>query len=212
MGTSLRLACLLLPLLMIGCGGSSGTRVDRIEAAPTVSKSYEKVLVFVVSAKQTVRDVVERQIVAEMNESEFESGRFGMANADVPWEDAEQLQTLVAKSAVAGQYDGVLVVSLMSKDREARYVPEQVVYQPITTSVGPLASTTYMDTTVVPQTYQESTSYVLKSTLFDTESTNPVWQMYSTTVDPESLDKAAKEFGEAVVSALRKTLPRPAEE
>lgn len=212
MGTISRLACLLIPLFMIGCGGASSTRVERIEAAPTVSKAYEKVLVFVVSARQNVRDVVESQIVAEMNDSEFQAGRFGMANADIPWEDADQLEVMVADSAAAGQYDGVLVVSLMSKDRKSTFVPEQVVYQPITTSVGPLATTTYMDTTVVPQTMKETTNYVLKSTMFDTESTNPVWQMYSSTVDPESLDKAAEEFGEVVVKALRNTLPRPADE
>ncbi|QSP94101.1 hypothetical protein LPB19_12995 [Marinobacter salinisoli] len=186
--------------------------MDRIEAAPTVDKNYEKVLVFVVSAKQNVRDVVETKIVTKMNESEFQSARFGMANSDVPWEDEEELGALVAENASAGQYDGVLVISLMSKDRDARYVPEQVVYQPITTSVGPLASTTYMDTTVVPKSYEETTNYVLKSTLFDTETTNPVWQMYSTTVDPDSLGKAAEDFGEAVVKALRKTLPQPGKE
>ncbi|MBW0145998.1 hypothetical protein [Marinobacter arenosus] len=207
----LRVAYLCLIALFAGCAGST-TEVQRIEAVPEVDKTYKRILVFAVTKKEQIRVAVESELVSELNKSEFEASRFEEPNANIPWEDPGAIQQLVAEEARSGDYDGVLVVSLIRKNRESRYVPEQVVYQPIVTSIGPLASTTYMDTTVVPPSYQETVNYVLKSTLFDTVSTNPVWQLYSKTVNPDSLDAAAKDFGKVVVKALRKTLPHAAEE
>lgn len=207
----LRIAFLCLFALLAGCAGST-TEVQRIEAVPEVDKSYKRILVFAVTKKEQVRAAVESALVSELNKSEFEASRFEESNGDIPWDDPDAIQDLVAEDARTGNYDGVLVVSLIRKNRESRYVPEQVVYQPIVTSVGPLASTTYMDTTVVPPSYEEEINYVLKSTLFDSVSSNPVWQLYSKTVNPESLYAAAKDFGKVVVKALRKTLPHAAEE
>lgn len=202
----LRYASLFFLALLAGCSGPS-TKVERIEAVPEIDKNYERVLVFAVTPKERIRDAVENQLVVELNKSEFEASRFDEPNSSIPWENPSELQEMVAADARSGDYDGVLVVSLVRKNRESRYVPEQVVYQPIVTSIGPLASTTYMDTTVIPPSYEETINYVLKSTLFDTDSGNPVWQLYSSTVNPESLDAAAKDFGAVVVNALRKTLP-----
>lgn len=206
----LRIACLFIVALLAGCAGSS-TEVERIEAVPDIDKTYERILVFAVTQKEQVRTAIETELVAELNASEFEASRFEQPNSDIPWDDPADLQRVIAEDARNGNYDGVLVVSLIRKNRDSRYVPEQVVYQPIVTSIGPLASTTYMDTTVVPPSYEETVNYALKSTLFDSASSNPVWQLYSTTVNPESLDSAAKDFGEVVVKALRKTLPHAAE-
>ncbi|MBW7469594.1 hypothetical protein QQF73_10940 [Marinobacter sp. M216] len=207
----LKIAYLFIVALLAGCAGSI-TEVQRIEAVPEVDKTYKRILVFAVTQKERVRAAVESELVAEMNKSEFEASRFQEPNAAVPWENPSELQKLVAEDAREGGYDGVLVVSLIRKNRESRYVPEQVVYQPIVTSIGPLASTTYMDTTVVPPSFEETTNYVLKSTLFDSVSGNPVWQLYSNTVNPDSLDAAARDFGKVVVKALRKTLPHAAEQ
>lgn len=202
----LRYACLFFAAALVGCSGSS-TKVERIEAVPEVDKSYKHLLVFAVTPKEDVRDAVETHLVAELNASEFEASRFEQSNASLPWEQPDALQQRVSEDAKNGNYDGVLVVSLIRKNRESRYVPEQVIYQPIVTSIGPMASTTYMDTTVVPPSMEETTSYVLKSTLFDTDTANPIWQLYSSTVNPDSLEDAARDFGAVVVKALRKTLP-----
>lgn len=206
----LRVAYLCLIALLAGCAGST-TEVQRIEAVPKVDKTYKRILVFAITKKEQVRVAIESELVSELNRSNFEASRFEEPSADIPWDNPSELQDLVVEDAISGEYDGVLVVSLVRKNRESRYVPEQVVYQPIVTSLGPLASTTYMDTTVIPPSYEEDINYVLKSTLFDTVSTNPVWQLYSKTVNPDSLDKAAKDYGKVVVKALRKTLPHAAE-
>ncbi|MBK1874875.1 MULTISPECIES: hypothetical protein [Marinobacter] len=192
--------------LLAGCA-SSGTKVERIDAVSEVDKDYKRVMVFAVTEKEHNRSAIEAELVAELNKSDFKASRFAMSNSDIPWGDPTRLQNLVAEDARAGNYDGVLVVSLVSKQRESRYVPEQVNYQPIVTSFGPLAASTYMQTTVAPADYEETTTYALKSTLFDTDSAKPVWQLYSSTVDPTSIDSAAKDFGAVIVKALEKTLP-----
>ncbi len=202
----MKYVCLFIAALLAGCA-SSGTKVERIDAVSEVDKNYSRVLVFAVTEKEHNRTAIETELVAELNKNEFKASRFGMSNSDIPWGDPTRLQKLVAEDARNGGYDGVLVVSLISKHRESRYVPEQVIYQPVVTSIGPLASTTYMQTTVVPADYEETTNYALKSTLFDTDSAKPVWQLYSSTVDPQSVDVAAKDFGKVIVKALGKTLP-----
>ncbi|MDO6442123.1 hypothetical protein [Marinobacter sp. 2_MG-2023] len=198
--------CFFFAAILAGCA-SSGTKVERIDAVAEVDKNYSRVLVFAVTQKEHNRSAIETELVAELNKHEFEASRFEMQNSEIPWGDPTRLQNLIAEDARSGEYDGVLVVSLISKHRESRYVPEQVIHQPVVTSVGPLASTTYMETTVVPADYEETISYALKSTLFDTDSAKPVWQLYSSTVDPKSIDVAAKDFGKVIVKALRKTLP-----
>jgi hypothetical protein len=203
----MKYVCFFIASLLAGCA-SSGTKIERIDAASEVDKNYNRVLVFAVTPKEYVRSTIEAQLVAELNKRKFEASRFQMLNSAIPWGDPTKLQALISEDAISGGYDGVLVVSLIRKQRESRYVPEQVIYQPVVTSIGPLASTTYMQTTVVPPAYEETTSYVLKSTLFDTSSSSPVWQLYSRTVDPESIDSGAKNFGQVVVKALEKTLPQ----
>ncbi|WP_100640291.1 hypothetical protein [Marinobacter salexigens] len=198
--------CFFIVALMAGCA-SSGIKVERIDAVSEVDKDYKHVMVFAVTQKEHNRSVIEAELVAELNRHDFKASRFAVSNSEIPWDDPTRLQSLVAEDARAGEYDGVLVVSLVRKQRESRYVPEQVNYQPIVTSVGPLAASTYMQTTVVPAEFEETTTYALKSTLFDTDSAKPVWQLYSSTVDPKTIDAAAKDFGVVIVKALEKTLP-----
>lgn len=197
---------IFIAALLAGCA-SSGTKVERIDAVSEVDKNYKRILVFAVTPKDENRSAIETQLVTQLNKSEFEASRFQMLNSNIPWDDPTRLQKLVAEDAREGGYDGVLVVSLISKHRETRYVPEQVIYQPVVTPMGPLASTTYMKATVLPADYEETTNYALESTLFDTDSAKPVWQLYSSTVDPKSIDAAATDFGKVVVKALGKTLP-----
>ncbi|MFP3978670.1 hypothetical protein [Marinobacter sp. KMM 10035] len=202
----MKYACFFIAALLVGCAGP-GTKVERIDAVSEVDKDYKRVMVFAVTEKEHNRSMIEAALVAELNAHNFKASPFPMSNSDIPWGDPTRLQQLVAEDARNGAYDGVMVVSLVSKQRESRYVPEQVNYQPIVTSVGPLAASTYMQTTVAPADYEETTTYALKSTLFDTDSATPVWQLYSSTVDPMSIDSAAKDFGAVIVKALEKTLP-----
>lgn len=213
-GLPSRLAGLLTTLLIIvtvvACTTSS-TEVKRIEAAPDVNRTYRDLMIFAVATRDRTREIVEQELVAELKGSGFEARRFSGSNASLAWEDPERLGKDVFAAGAAEGHDGILVVSLERKDRETNYIPEQVIYQPEVTTLGPLASTTYMREVVIPARTEETIEYVLRSTLYDAQSRAPVWRLYSSTVNPDSLESGARDFSQVLVKALNKTLPKGSE-
>lgn len=197
----------LLAIVLTACA-SSGTEVKRIESVPGVEKSYQDLLVFAVTKNSDARGIIEQQLTDELVKEGFGGQRISGENGDLPWEAPGSLGNLIFASAEAAGSDGVLVISLERKERETSYIPEQVIYQPEVTSLGPLASTTYMRTVVIPAHTDESLTYVIRSTLYDTGTRAPVWRLYSATVDPGSLRAGARNFSKVLVKALNKTLPQ----
>jgi hypothetical protein len=196
--------CLWLVALLVGCSSAS-TKIDRIEETK-VDKAYRTVLVFAVSSKNEIRNSVETSLVTQLNRDGFDAEAFDSSADSFPWNDPGAIQSLVSSSAKAGNFDGVLVTALVKKERDVNYVPEQIVYMPVVVPMGPLASMTYMETTRMPSYFQDSVKYTLKSTLFDTDTSQPVWQVFSSTLDPESLDSAIQDYGRIIVNALHDSL------
>jgi len=123
----------------------------------------------------------------------------------MPWADSEAVRAKVKERLQTQAADSVLTVSLVRKNRKVEYVPNQVVFNPVTTNIGALASVTYMETMTIPDHYEESTEYILRTTLFDTDSGNAIWQMFSSTIDPTSLEQATREFSRVAVRELQKS-------
>eukprot|EP00003_Mantamonas_plastica_P032507 TRINITY_DN8858_c0_g1_i1.p1 TRINITY_DN8858_c0_g1~~TRINITY_DN8858_c0_g1_i1.p1 ORF type:complete len:219 (+),score=31.40 TRINITY_DN8858_c0_g1_i1:126-782(+) len=185
---------------------TSNTDVKSIESVPEVSKSYSDLMVFAVTKNSGVRSTIEQQVAGELASSGFQAAQFPETNDSLPWGDPQTLGNTVFDAGKNS--DGVLVMSLERKERETNYVPEQVIYQPEVTSLGPLASTTYMKAIVIPAHADESVAYVIRSTLYDSDTRAPVWRLYSSTVNPKSLEAGAKDFAKVLVKALNKTLPK----
>ncbi|MCM0611437.1 hypothetical protein KFJ24_02970 [Marinobacter sediminum] len=97
------------------------------------------------------------------------------------------------------------ILRLRAQMRQIDHIPSKVVFNPVVTNIGPLASVTYMEAMAIPERFEESTQYILRTTLFDGESGNSIWQMFSTTVDPKSLEQATREFSRVVVRELQKS-------
>ncbi len=197
---------LVLSFIMLALAGcaSSGPEVKSISKAPGVSVVPDKLLVLAVSANETNRAVMEDALVARLTAAGYQATAYGPAPS-LPWEDHTQLREKVKERLANHDANGVLTVSLVRKNRQVEHVPNQVVFNPVTVSMGPLASTTYMETINIPEQYQETTEYILRTTLFDAHTGGAIWQMFSSTVDPTSLSKAADEFSRVVVRELGKT-------
>ncbi len=201
----------LRPLLMIvfaalflgGCA-SSGPEVKSISKAPDVSDAPRNLLVLAISPKESSRTLMESALVSQLRSDGFEAEPYGPAPS-LPWEDSAALKEKVIERLQTQTADGVLTVSLVRKNRQIEYVPNQVVYNPVTTHIGALASVTYMETMTIPDRYEESTEYILRTTLFDTDSGKAIWQMFSSTIDPNSLEQAAREFARVAVRELQKS-------
>lgn len=55
---------------------------------------------------------------------------------------------------------------------------------------------------VQPASIEVSVEYVIQSTLYESATGSAVWQAVSRTVDPESLEEAAKDFAVVIADAL----------
>lgn len=196
------LATLFAVLFLAGC--ASGPEVKSISKAPDVSNAPRNLLVLAISAKENNRTQMESALVSRLRAEGFQAEPYGPAPS-LPWEDSDALRERVKERLQAQTADGVLTVSLVRKNRQIEYVPNQVVFNPVTTNIGALASVTYMETMTIPDRYEESTEYILRTTLFDTDSGKAIWQMFSSTVDPKSLEQAAREFARVAVRELQKS-------
>ncbi|WP_417565765.1 hypothetical protein [Marinobacter sp.] len=188
--------------LISGC--NSGPEVQSISKAPGISEAPQNLLVLAVSSKEHNRAIMEAALVSRLESAGYNAKQYGPAPS-LPWEDPTALREKVKERLQTLDADGVLTVSLVRKTRQVAHVPNQVVFNPVTTSMGTLASVTYMEAMTIPAHYEESTEYILRTTLFEAESGQAIWQMFSRTVNPESLEQATRDFSRAVVRELRKS-------
>lgn len=182
-------------------GCSSGPEVKSVKKAPDADKPPTHLLVLALSPSEENRAMLESTLVSRLQTSDFEATPYGPATS-LQWQDPQQLRQQVSERLQTEDADGVLTVSLVRKNKQVEHIPHHVVFSPVTVNYGPLASMTYMEAQIVPDAYTESIEYILRTTLFDAASGNSVWQMFSSTVDPASLEKAAKEYARVVVREL----------
>lgn len=187
---------------LAGC--STGPEVKSIKKAPGTIQPPEQILVLAISPRESNRAVMETALVSRLKKEGFKAMEYGAAPT-LPWEDSDALREEIKERLQTQSADGVLTVSLVRKNRQVEYVPNQVVFNPVTTNIGALASVTYMETMTIPDHYEESTEYILRTTLFDTDSGKAIWQMFSSTIDPKSLEQASREFARVAVRELQKS-------
>lgn len=184
------------------CAGSSSSSTTAVTRSTTLGQpqgSYEDLVALAVTANREYRVTIERTLAEKLIGRGFQVSRF--ADDDLPWGEPERLTRTVNDLAARAGADGVLVVTLVRKEDEKNYVPMQVIQKPMVVGVGTHAQT-YMDTTVAPGYYQDNKTYVLKTTLFDAKSGEPVWELYSNTVNPRSLEEGARDYAVAVAEVL----------
>ncbi|WP_165857171.1 hypothetical protein [Marinobacter sp. JSM 1782161] len=190
-------------LWLSACSGpqptSSTTVTESSQLRGEPSGSYDSIITLAVTANQEYRRIIERTLAAKLIDRGFEVAR--LADDDLTWDDPEQLTRTVNDLAARAGADGVLITTLVREEGEQNYVPMQVIQRPISVGFGAHAQT-YMDTTVAPGYYEQTRTYVLKTTLFDTASGQSVWELYSNTVNPGSLESAARDYAVAVAEVL----------
>ncbi|MGP4845452.1 hypothetical protein ACTXGQ_15040 [Marinobacter sp. 1Y8] len=194
-------AVVAVALITTGCMTSSSTEVMDTRSSVSSDKQYESLLVLAVTANRAYRDATEKALADSLIDRGFRVFRLPGESAELPWDDKAAMKALVSKRAKAGNTDGVLVVTLVRREDEKNYVPTQVVQRPVSVGIGTQVSN-YMQTTVEPGYYNEKKVFVLKTTLYDVETEQAVWELYSNTVNPASLSAGAHDFAAAVAEVL----------
>ncbi|BES73825.1 hypothetical protein RE428_48430 [Marinobacter nanhaiticus D15-8W] len=204
--TSLSVRFLVAALLisLIGaCTSTTNTTIRKKEVLEETDKTYNSLVVLAATGNMVYRNAIEKALAEELLQRNFRVFRF--QDGDLPWDDKDALRETVAEQAEEIGADGVLVVSFVRKEDQDDYVSMQVIQEPIVTGVGAHAHT-YMRTTVQPGYYETRKTYVLETTLFDAESEEAVWRLYSDTVNPRSVEDGAHHFAVAVAAVLEEDI------
>lgn len=194
------LTMIFTALFLAGC--ASGPEVKSVSKAPNVSDAPKNLLVLAISPNENNRSLMEAALVSRLRAAGYEAEAYGPAPS-LPWKDPDALREKVKERLETQAADGVLTVSLVRKNRQVTHIPNQVVFNPVVTNIGALASVTYMETMTIPDRYEETTEYILRTSLFETESGEAIWQMFSSTIDPTSLEQATREFSRVAVRELQ---------
>lgn len=189
--------------LVGACTSTTNTTITEKEILEETDKTYDSLVVLAATGNPVYRDAIETALAEELLQRNFRVFRF--QNGDLPWDDKDELRDTVAEQAEEIGADGVLVVSFVRKEDQDDYVSMQVIQEPIVTGVGAHAHT-YMRTTVQPGYYETRKTYVLETTLFDAESEEAVWRLYSDTVNPRSVEDGAHHFAVAVAAVLEEDI------
>jgi hypothetical protein len=209
----------LTSVLLLSCG-SNTTIVDSWrDPNTTISKEqFKKVLVVVLVKDETNRRVAENTIVAA-DPSLFHPSYdlYNQKNLNLTPEQ---------KTAILNDegYDGVITMRLVDKNTDVNYVPGTNTYM----GYGGMYNgaygygyggmygggfggwygaygATYYD----PGYYQESTNYIIETSVFSVKSNKLLWTGTTKTVDPDDVSTTVTNVMQAVADEMRKdgTLP-----
>ncbi|MFL1485610.1 hypothetical protein [Marinobacter sp. LN3S78] len=195
-------ALIALAALLGACAHQSSTVVTDVQSTGQPSRGFSNILVVAANGNPEVRRAVGKALTDQIVRKGVSAFYLADDNDVLSWDNPAELRSQLLDIATKGQYDGVLVMSLVDKKHHENYQPETVSYIPDNRDIGPTASMTYMERSVQPASFKRSVEYVIQSTLYDGTNGNAVWRALSRTVDPDSLDKAAREFASVVAEAL----------
>lgn len=200
--TGVLAALFALAGLLGACSTHNTTTVTDVQSSESAAADYQDILVVAASRNADVRAAVGQALTRELNRHGASATFLADQNGTLPWGNPAELRSQLLDVVTKGRHDGVLVISLVDAKHHTRYQPETVTYIPDSRDIGPTASMTYMERSVQPESFERSVEYVIQSTLYDGTTGEAVWQLISSTVDPDSLDRAAKSFAAVVVDAL----------
>lgn len=199
--TALVAALLTLVTLLTACSTRT-TTVTEVRSDERSGHQYRDVLVVAASRNQEARSIVGDTLTKKLNREGMGATYLAGDGGTLSWDNPAQLRNQLLDIARKGQHDGILVSSLVDARHHERYEPETVSYIPDSRDIGPTASMTYMERSVRPESFERTVEYVIQTTLYDSTSGEAVWQVISSTVDPDSLEKGAADFASVIARAL----------
>jgi hypothetical protein len=183
-------------LILSGCSSTSlvGSWID-----PEV-KSIEgkSIAIFCLTPRLDIRDKVETQ----MSDLFQAKGVNAMRSMDfiTPGKMEKEVIELILKQ---NNITGVIIVSLLDKEKETYYVPGSTTYAPAYYGrpyygyYGSVYTNVYD-----PGYYQTTTSYFIECNAYRVSDGRLAYSAQSKAVDPSSVDKFAYEFAKVIVDDL----------
>lgn len=187
--------------LLTACSTNT-TTVTEVQSDDRAGRDFRNILVVAASSNREGRTVVGQALAKQLNSHGISATYLADNSNSLAWDDPAELRSQLLDVASLGQHDGILISSLVEARHHEKYQPETVSYIPGSRDIGPTGSMTYMERSVWPESFERSVEYVIKSTLYDGTTGEAVWEVVSSTVDPDTLEKGANSFASAIAQAL----------
>ncbi len=190
----------LLASLALGLGACTNTRLEQSWKAPEVGAlSFKKVMVIAATPDGAIRRTAEDAMKAQVSTIPVVAS-YEVAPEHAVLTDRTRMAALIQEAGV----DGVVVMRLISDDREVQYVPGSPMPRPYVSFWGyytrPYAmSAFYWE----PGTIVNDRLVGIETNIYDVASENLVWSGYTKTRNPRDVATLIAEIADAVKSKLR---------
>jgi len=187
-----------IALLLIVAGCSSTSLVGSWVDPEMKSLEGKSIAIFALSPRLDVRDRLE----TEMSDLFQAKGVNAMRSMDfiTPGKMEKEVIEQILK---LNKITGVIIVSLLDKEKETYYVPGSTAYSPGYYGQPYYGYYGYRYAAVYdPGYYQTTTSYFIECNAYRLEDERLVYSSQSKTVDPSSLDKFAYDYARVIVNDL----------
>lgn len=192
-------------LLMTGCAGSTNI-VASWDNPEIADQKYNNILVTAMVADISTKQSLEDDLVDELKERGVETTKslnlFPPKLRDEKMRSKEELLNAIEEN----QFDGVITVTVIDQENEARYVPGNYPYSPVN-SFGYYGTFWGYYNFWYPQVYNTGyydidRTYFLETNLYDAKSEKLVWSAQSKTVDPATLETFTENFSEKIIKSI----------
>lgn len=193
--------------IMTGC--ASNTNITASWDNPDVGeKSYSNVFVTALVDDISARQKLENELVRELQEQGLQAAKsldiFPPKLGDEKMRTKEELLDAIEEN----KFDAVITVALIDQENEARYVPGNYPYAPVT-AYGYYGTFWGYYNYWYPQMYaggyyDVDRSYFLETNLYDASSEKLVWSAQSKTVNPISLETFSEDYAAKIIESMKK--------
>ncbi len=219
---------LFIMLVVVGIVNSCATRKPTTNISGSwkdpEGKTYQNFLVAVLAKNLPARSSIEGDMARDLKREKVKASK----SLDI-FGHNEKLETKEQKRAAVDKiktmdYDAIIVVTLLKKTEESRYVPGKSSYTPANIGVGtgyynPVTNESssggsygafgvyYMDASSAfntPGYYEKDQIYFVQSNLYDAKTEKLVWSAQSDTFFSGDLATASNDFAYVMVQELKK--------
>jgi hypothetical protein len=195
---------LSIAICVLSCGPTTNV-TNSWTSKDAASKPLEKVMILAMMPEQerTLREQLEQQLSTNLATEGYMSTSAYAEYGPKAFEKLSETQAL--KKLRTNNIDGVLIVTLLDKEKEERYTPGSVSYYPVNTRYNRFWGyyTTYYSRVFTPGYYTKNTRYFIETNLYDMKGNKLIYSAQSETVDMESAQKLATDYARAIVKNMQ---------
>lgn len=196
----------VMGLMMLAGGCKSSFITSSWKAEDARAKPYTKILVLglIGGSDRQLREKMEEHLAGDLRDLGY--GAETAIRVFGPHEFQEMKEEQAISNLQDKEYDAVITIVMLDKEKERYYVPGRVIYSPYAIyqhRFWGYYSTMY-DRVYAPGYYTEDSRYFWETNLFDFEDQKLVYSAQSESFTPESARSLGHEYGLMIVNDLVK--------